>query len=280
MSKTICVTTLVENSVTERELMAEHGLSFFIQAGSFRLLFDTGQSDLVSQNALTLNISLQNLDAVVLSHGHYDHTGGLSAVGGVAPEAKIFYHPAALASKFTRSSDGKSRSIGMTPPNLGTVLEQKRATVETRQVTEIVEGIYVTGEIPRETSFENTGGKFYLDEAGALPDPLLDDQALFFDTRDGLVILLGCAHSGVVNTLNYVRRITGCRSIHTIIGGLHLLTASEDRIQKTIESFRQWNMQRIAPCHCTGMLAMTQLWSAFPGRCAHCSVGTSMMFQA
>jgi 7,8-dihydropterin-6-yl-methyl-4-(beta-D-ribofuranosyl)aminobenzene 5'-phosphate synthase len=142
-----------------------------------------------------------------------------------------------------------------------------------------LEGIFVTGEIPRQNAFENTGGRFFLDAACTRPDPLLDDQALFFDTADGLVVLLGCGHAGVVNTLDYVQRLTDGRPIHTILGGLHLGTASPERIGKTIAAFRRWDLRQLSPCHCTGMSAMAQLWTAFPARCSSCAVGASWVFQ-
>jgi 7,8-dihydropterin-6-yl-methyl-4-(beta-D-ribofuranosyl)aminobenzene 5'-phosphate synthase len=107
---------------------------------------------------------------------------------------------------------------------------------------------------------------------------LVDDQALFFDTRDGLVVLLGCAHAGVVNTLEYIQRITSGRPFQAVFGGLHLLSASPERRQKTIEAFRRWDIQTMAPAHCTGMLALAQLWTEFPERCSSCAVGVSMAF--
>lgn len=136
----------------------------------------------------------------------------------------------------------------------------------------------MTGEIPRQNAFKDTGGRFFLDAACTRPDALLDDQALFFDTTEGLVVLLGCAHSGVVNTLEYIQHITGGRPIHTVLGGMHLAAASPERMDKTIAAFRRLNIQRLTPAHCTGMAALAQLWSAFPGRCFSCAVGTRLSF--
>ena len=149
----------------------------------------------------------------------------------------------------------------------------------TSKPAEVLDGIFVTGEIPRQNTFEDTGGPFFRDPAGAQPDPLLDDQALYFDTKDGLVILLGCAHSGVVNTLEYVQHLTGGRPIHAILGGLHLLKASPERMEKTIAAFRRLEIWRLAPAHCTGLPALAQLWTAFPDRCSSCAVGASSVFQ-
>jgi 7,8-dihydropterin-6-yl-methyl-4-(beta-D-ribofuranosyl)aminobenzene 5'-phosphate synthase len=154
-----------------------------------------------------------------------------------------------------------------------------KAVVWTSKPTEVLEGIFVTGEIPRRNTFEDTGGRFFLDATCARPDPLLDDQALFFDTTEGLVVLLGCGHAGVVNTLEYVQRLTGGRPIHAILGGLHLLTASPERMEKTIAAFRRLDIQRQAPAHCTGLPALAQLWTALPGRCCSCAVGTRLSFQ-
>jgi len=146
---------------------------------------------------------------------------------------------------------------------------RKAATgiVWTAKPTEVVDGIFVTGEIPRQNAFEDTGGSFFLDAACARPDTLLDDQALCFDSTEGLVVLLGCAHSGVVNTLEHVRDLAGGRPIHTVLGGMHLHAASPERMEKTIAAFRRLGVQRLAPAHCTGLPALAQLWTAFPDRC-------------
>jgi 7,8-dihydropterin-6-yl-methyl-4-(beta-D-ribofuranosyl)aminobenzene 5'-phosphate synthase len=279
MKETIAVTTLVENSVNVRGLLAEHGLAFHIQAGPRSLLFDTGQSDLLLHNALKLRIRLADAEAIVMSHGHNDHTGGLKAAHEAAPHARLFLHRAALSPKFAGNPDGPNRSIGMDETSAETIRTAAQAVVWTRKPTEVLDGIFVTGEIPRQSTFEDTGGRFFRDAAGARPDPLVDDQALFFDTEVGLVVLLGCGHAGVVNTLEYIQHITGGRPIHAILGGLHLLTASPERMEKTIAAFRQLDIQRLGAAHCTGLPALAQLWNALPGRCFSCAVGASLTFQ-
>ena len=279
MKEPIVVTTLVENSVHARGLLAEHGLAFHLQAGPRSLLFDTGQSDLLVKNARSLRVNLAAVEAIALSHGHNDHTGGLMAAREAAPEVRLFLHPASLAPKLVGNPDGTGRPIGMDEVNAKAIRAAVNAVVWTSQPTEVLEGIFVTGEIPRQNAFEDTGGRFFLDPACTQPDPLKDDQALFFDIPEGLVVLLGCGHVGVVNTLEYIRQLTGGRPIHSILGGLHLLKASSQRMEKTIGAFRRLDVQRLAPGHCTGLPALAQLWNAFPGRCSSCAVGASWVFQ-
>jgi 7,8-dihydropterin-6-yl-methyl-4-(beta-D-ribofuranosyl)aminobenzene 5'-phosphate synthase len=279
MKEPITVTTLVENSVHARGLLAEHGLAFHLQAGRRGLLFDTGQSGLLVDNARKLQVPLRAVEAIALSHGHNDHTGGLKAAREIAPQARLFLHPASLAPKFAGNPDGTGRPIGMDAANATAVRDAPQNVQWTLKPTEILEGIFVTGEIPCANDFEDTGGSFFLDAGCAQPDPLADDQALFFDTPDGLVVLLGCGHAGVVNTLEYVRHLTGGRPIHALLGGLHLLTASSERVERTIAAFRRLALQYLAPAHCTGLPALAQLWTAFPGRCAPCAVASTVSFQ-
>ena len=131
----------------------------------------------------------------------------------------------------------------------------------------------VTGQVPHINDFEDVGGAFFLDENCQKPDELLDNQTLFIDSPKGLIVLLGCAHAGVVNTLHYVAKLSGEKNIYAVIGGMHLLNASAERIEHTIEIFRQYNVQRIGIAHCTGIKAVERFKSAFPNQCTMCPVG-------
>jgi 7,8-dihydropterin-6-yl-methyl-4-(beta-D-ribofuranosyl)aminobenzene 5'-phosphate synthase len=277
-SKAVWITCLIENSVHGRDLQAEHGLCFHIRTERHNFLFDTGQTDLLLRNARTLQIPLERVEAVALSHGHYDHAGGLSAVRELAPGAKLYLSPWALGPKFAGNTDGSSRPVGLPESSAEAINQAGPLVVWTRKPAELGDGIFVTGEIPRRNEFEGTGGNFFLDEACNRPDPLLDDQALFFDTAQGLVILMGCGHAGLVNTIDHVQQITGGRPLFAVIGGLHLLTASHKRITMTLAALRKQKVERIAAAHCTGFSPLARLWSEFPGRCSACSVGTTMAF--
>ena len=162
MTGEIQITVLLENSVNTRGLRAEHGLAWHIQFGSHRILFDTGQSDLLIPNARALQLDLRDLEAVVLSHGHYDHTGGLKEVSELAPHARFYLHPARLAKIFP-PADGTGRAIGMNDENLEVLRGVGQSVIWTNSPTEVAEGIFVTGEIPRRNNFEDTGDTFFLD---------------------------------------------------------------------------------------------------------------------
>jgi len=280
MSAKIRITVLVENTAQGLGLLAEHGLAYWIECGGQRVLFDTGQGGAIANNAYRLAVPLYDVDAVVLSHGHYDHTGGLAHVLRDNRSVRLYAHPAALEPKFARNKDGTSREIGMPYLCEQPLRKRKEQWVKTESPTEILKGLCVTGPVPRGTEFEDTGGPFFLDAACQRPDPLADDQSLFFESAGGTVVLLGCAHAGVVNTLQYIRQLTGSRPVAFLIGGMHLVGASEERLGRTIEAFRALDVGRIAPAHCTGMPATVALWNAFAKRCVLCHVGTQFEFHA
>jgi len=277
MSESICITTLVENTVHQRGLRAEHGLSFHIQWGGHSVLFDTGQSDLLLQNAGVLGLDLGRLEAVVLSHGHDDHCGGLKAVCSLSPHTRLHLHPAATAAKFSTNQENIARSIGM-PAVAREIIRASGGTVWTRGLTEVVPGLFATGEIPRQTGFEDVGGRFFLDSAGQQPDLLLDDQALFFESREGLVVVLGCAHAGVVNTLLHIEQLTGGKRIQAVLGGMHLLNASAERMKKTLAALEERDLGLLVPMHCTGWPATPSLWRHFGDRCSSGGVGSRHIF--
>ena len=143
----------------------------------------------------------------------------------------------------------------------------------------MLDGLTVTGPIPRTTDFEDSGGSFFLDRACQQPDPLTDDQAIYFDTTRGTVVLLGCAHAGVINTLRYVRQLTKDRPIHAVLGGMHLVSASAERLGRTIEELRAMGVERLGPSHCTGPVAVAAIWNAFPEQCFVCHTGARFEFE-
>jgi 7,8-dihydropterin-6-yl-methyl-4-(beta-D-ribofuranosyl)aminobenzene 5'-phosphate synthase len=267
------ITVLVENTAGGRGLLGEHGLSFWIEWNDKRFLFDTGQGHVLLNNARRLGIALENMDAVVLSHGHYDHIGGLGEVLRNSRATIVYAHPAAFEAKYARNPDGSARDVGM--PGLDE--EMIRDMAELVLVEEPVKlccGLHLTGPVPRTTDFEDTGGAFFKDCACVEPDPLVDDQAAFVETPAGTIVILGCAHAGVINTLRYVQELTDGRGIHTVLGGMHLRHAGPERMDKTVGELRRLNVQRLLPCHCTGFEAAARMWSEFPGRCASCPVGS------
>lgn len=279
MEQTVRITVLVENSVKQQSLLAEHGMAFWIETAGRRILFDTGQGMVLQHNANTLGIALSAAD-VVLSHGHYDHTGGLYQALDSFNAAHVYAHPAAFTPRFFQNPDKKSvRSVGSpfsSPEDLRGRVGQLVLTGA--KPVQIADGIRLTGEIPRRNDFEDTGGAFYLDEACTQPDLLPDDQALFMETARGMIVLLGCAHSGVVNTLDHIRTLTGCTRIHAVLGGMHLLAADENRLRRTIQALREAEVQKVGLAHCTGFAAMARLYTELPNRCFPCVAGTQVTF--
>jgi 7,8-dihydropterin-6-yl-methyl-4-(beta-D-ribofuranosyl)aminobenzene 5'-phosphate synthase len=146
----------------------------------------------------------------------------------------------------------------------------------TKGPAEILPGVWATRAIPRKSALEDAGGPFYLDPECIRPDVLQDDQALVLEARNGLVVVLGCAHAGVINTLDYVAQLFPGRPMGMVLGGMHLAQAPRARLVHTVEAIRRHNVARIGPAHCTGLAASCELWSALPDRCFLCNVGTQI----
>jgi len=264
---TLRITTLVENTAGGRGLLAEHGFSLWIEHNNKKILFDTGQGYVIKHNAKQLSINLDDADALVLSHGHYDHMCGMHQIERVN-KIPIFAHRDSLLPKYSRHADGSIHEVGIT------LIDNNLNFKFNDTPIEIHKGFHLTGPIPRITNFEDTGGQFFSDVECRKVDNLIDDQAAFIETPVGLFVILGCAHSGVINTLQYISKLTGSRSIHTVLGGMHLKYATKNRINKTIIELKKFSIQNLYPTHCSGFYATAQLCHEFPKSCKPCEVGT------
>jgi len=272
------ITTLSENTAGAGDLLAEWGLSILIETDDINILLDTSSGISASHNVDILDVDLSKIDKIVLSHGHFDHTGGLRQVlRKVRKEVEIIAHPDIWAAKYARRQGQKDRYIGM--PFQRQELESlgARFTLTTKP-TKITDNIMTTGEIPMVTDFEEIEpNRFFVkEESGWQPDKLLDDQALIINTEQGLVVILGCAHRGIINTLYHAQQLTGVKPIHMVLGGCHLISASEERIRLTISALREQNIQKLGVSHCTGLPATVIMAQEFGDKFFFNNAGTSI----
>jgi 7,8-dihydropterin-6-yl-methyl-4-(beta-D-ribofuranosyl)aminobenzene 5'-phosphate synthase len=274
---TAAISILVDNQA-DKELVTEHGFSLWIEAAGRHILFDTGQGKVLEINAGTMGIDLEQADIVVLSHGHYDHSGGVARVFQKTGKVELYCHPGAIFPRYA-VGNGSSKSLQM-PPNTMTAIDkvpwERMHWVQSPVF--INETIGLTGPIPRETAFEDTGGPFFLDPEGLRSDAIDDEIALWIRTAQGLIVCVGCAHAGVINTLRYVQRLNNGMPIRALIGGFHLLQADESRLNRTIEGLQSFVPECIIPCHCTGDDATDRLCSAFPQNCRQGKAGMVLIF--
>ena len=277
MSANLKITLLVDDLAGEG-FSAEHGLSLWIDAATEQILFDTGQGSALAKNAPKLGIGLHQADSLILSHGHYDHTGGIPQVLSHARQANLYCHPGVVQPRYS-IRDGTSKPIHM--PQESVAAMDKLPAPHLHWVSQALllsERIGITGPIPRETSYEDTGGPFYLDPEGRRPDPIDDDLALWIRTDGGLVVCVGCCHAGLVNTLNYVRHLSGDSRLRAVIGGFHLLHASDQRLELTVAALRSFSPSMVVPCHCTGERTMKVLEAALGERVVPSHAGVRYEF--
>ena len=252
----LSITTLSENTAGIDGCLGEWGLSFLVESDEARILFDTGQSISTVHNAELMGVDLSQVDKIVLSHGHFDHTGGLKQVlSQMGKEIEVIAHPDIWQAKYAISDSGESRYIGI-PFSRGELEDLGAKFHLTAEPVAISESIMTSGEVPMVTDYEDIEPSLVVKENGNFrPDVFRDDQALFIKTPAGLVVVLGCAHRGIINTLYHAQKLSGVKGIDTVVGGCHLVNASEERLWQTIAALKQLGVKRLGVCHCTGLAA-------------------------
>lgn len=271
------VSILTENTVYKRGFLAEHGLSLLIEEKGKRFLFDTGQSRVFLHNAEKLSLKLQDLDGIILSHGHYDHCGGMEYVQELGKEIPIFVQQKAFEKKYVESSRKSGlRYIGMRDQEEWQENEQIRKL--RGGCMRIADGVYLLAEIPYTTEFEPDPKGFWREgsqekEPELLTDRMEDEQLLIVESDKGLNVFAGCAHPGIINCLQYVQSVFSDRHIHSLVAGMHLKGCEQQRVEKTIQALRDLEIDVVVPLHCTGICAIGSMKEALGERCILAEAG-------
>lgn len=277
----IKITTVIENTSTGTNLLGQWGLCVLVEAGNQSILVDTGPSSAVCRNIDALGIDLDSVDVIVLSHSHLDHTGGLWAILNKIKRKpmRIVAHPEVLGLKYNRKGKTGEYSYTGIPFRQG-ALERLGARFElTSKPTWLADDIAVSGEEPMTTSFESVPKNIFVKKGSEYePDTLRDDQSLYIRTDLGLIIVLGCAHRGIVNIIRHARQLMNLETVYMIIGGTHLGPASEEQVNSSIQALKEMDRRWLGVSHCTGHKVAAKLYREFGDRFFFNNSGTVLRF--
>ncbi len=273
----IRLTVLCENNVDKVSpygLLGEHGFACHLQTPDGEFLFDTGGGMTIMNNAKLLGIDFTKLQGIMFSHGHFDHTGGFKHVLELTGKIPVYAHPDLFSEHFSQNS-GKLTKIGIPWPQ--DELEQLGANfIFSAEPYAVTADLTLSGDIPRRSTVETGDPNLLsLDESGQqIADPLHDDLSLFINTEKGLVILLGCAHAGLINIIDHAIKVTGQNQIYMVIGGTHLKFCSDEQMNATLDRLEELKVEKIGTSHCTGLRGARILADRFGDRFFFASVGT------
>ncbi|MFZ7119368.1 MAG: MBL fold metallo-hydrolase [Eubacteriaceae bacterium] len=277
--------TLSENtSSIGKNLIAEWGLSFLLKTEDSTILFDVGRNISACYNAQMLGIDLKEIDKIVLSHSHPDHTGGLRQILeriNKKDKIEIIAHPDVWKKRFNCNNDNNCKYAGI--PFNKDELEGLGAKLSlSKEPVNIGKNMLTTGEIPMKTDFEqvDSGNKkrLILYNGEYVDDFILDDQAIIYKSEKGLVVIAGCAHRGIINTVLHAQNITGIKDVFAVIGGSHLVDSNTERIVNTMKALEELKVKKIGLCHCTGFKALSMLYNMFPDQFITVNAGTEILF--
>lgn len=270
----IKITFLVENRTDNPGIMAEHGLSVYIEACGKKILFDAGATDVVISNAVKLGIALEDVDIAVISHGHYDHTGGFPEFCRINKKAPVYIHKNAFRESYGLSEgklQGSNDGIRWTDAERKAV--EKRLVYTDRPVM-ISEDICITGTVVCEDGFVPTERFYYRDETGRVrEDDMSHEQCLVIRQPEGIYIFSGCSHRGIISAINTGKAMFPEEPTAAVIAGMHLYSASEDDRKKVVERLAEEKPGCIIPVHCTGIKAICDLKSKLGDQCVVATAG-------
>jgi 7,8-dihydropterin-6-yl-methyl-4-(beta-D-ribofuranosyl)aminobenzene 5'-phosphate synthase len=246
----------------------EHGLSILVELAGRSILFDTGQSDMFLRNARRSGRDLSQVDTLVISHSHYDHSSGVPYLFSGHQELSCYFGPGFFQSKYSLVDEQYVYKGAPFTENECTEAGWKVIMVsEGEPVLPLYsreDGIYLVSGIPMEDPFEQIDPRFYIEDADELNihrDSFEDELVLVIETGGGLIVILGCSHRGVVNTLSHIKRMFD-KPLYRVIGGAHLESASPERIEHVAERLKELSIEQLVLCHCTGQAAQKRFSSA------------------
>lgn len=274
MNKGIIFKFLVENKTDNSGIMAEHGLSIYIEADGKKILFDAGASDLLIRNAEAMEVDLSDVELAVVSHGHYDHTGGFPAFFKINSRAPLYLHKNAFRESYILKDGqlyGKNDGIRWSDDERKTI---KDRLILTDGPLKLTENICITGTVSMEPDFEPTERFYFKDERGNITqDDMSHEQCLVIRQPEGLYIFSGCSHRGVLSALNTGKAMFPGERLAVLVAGMHLYSASDKVREHVIEQIVREEPECVMPVHCTGIEAICSLKAKLGDRCIIATAG-------
>ncbi|RLF18773.1 MAG: hypothetical protein DRN06_00620 [Thermoprotei archaeon] len=270
------VVVLVDDNA-QSGLHAAHGfaalINCFYKKGEVKILFDTGPDTTLLNNALAMKTELGKVDVIALSHGHYDHTGGLlDAIKTIGRRIPIVVDPEAFSTKLAYKP--ALTYIG-TPFQPWQIEAAGGTLVLTVKPTLLARGVTLTGRIERRIDEPSVKGLYVVKDGVIVKDEVPDDRALILNVNGRIMIVTGCAHAGVLNLVDEALRLTGANSIAILIGGLHLFNVPRRKAEDIARELKRMNVSKVAPCHCTGERGLEELRKVFGDSCIPLKAGST-----
>ena len=257
--------TVLCNDEKNKDFISEHGFSILIEKDEKKILFDTGHTDVYLKNAQNLNLNLNEVDMIVLSHGHYDHAGGINYLLKEDSTFKVYLQEKAMQEKYSKDVfKGIDFSNLSKYKNLIKIKEKK---------IQIMKDVYIFGPVEMKNAFEKPSKDFFVIEKNKKTRDFFEDEVnIVIDTDEGLILITGCAHRGIVNiAIDTIKEFK--KEIKLIIGGFHLKDANALKINKVIEELNKLDIKTVIPCHCTGSRAFKLFEKNFNNEVKKCNIG-------